>query len=461
MPRYGYGAVVLENQSPLGDLLGGLSQGINYKLQKNLRDEERTKLIKQAILEKAATGELQPSLLASREGQNFLASLGLDKDTHIMSLIEQGKATNAPLTTPVTNEMPTKDRGMGGPLVNIPRPEAPSAKQVSDIALIENTQRTMNAKQAESNIELMRQYSLYLMEDAQKRGQVMGLDELGKQMDDFKKKLRIQGKTKVVLDERGQPTITLEEPDEGTMRTNQRTAILNLRDYETPRTALFTHRQQAFKDLGAILRGEIESLNAFGVDSGMDPRALAIIQGVTAQKKKSPTMSPADSAELYIKAVNDAITEQNKSNFRLGVAAGVPAQQLALDQEAVKPITFKDVAGMSRSEWDRKSRGAALPRADEASRAAAEEARSSGAKGPDVTPRPSADKAKSDGDKIKGLYDEVSALVVQARSTNPGLSVDAVVANVRALKAEIMAQYGLNEKQYELFESMVKNAAKK
>lgn len=455
-------ATVINQPNPIAALLEPFNRLADYRMQQNLADQERNKRMGQTILQQALTNPDIARFLATAEAEPFLREMGLDQNPNIKTLVEQGQAANAPLMEPT----PTEIGGPGSPMVNIPKP-TPSGKQVENQILAENVQRqyaaTQATKQMEANIELMKSYTLHVMQDAYNKGQNLTPEQLFSQVEKFKKSLpgTTPYRTKIVMDPRGQPTVTLEQETQSEALGNRRTLILNQKDYETPRTALAIHIQQGKKEVGAILRGDIEALNAFGVDSGLDPKAVAIIQSVTAQKKKNPTMSPADSAELYIKAINDAVAEQKKSLLRLGGTAGVPSEQLVADQEAFQPITFEDVAGMTRDEWDKKSKGAALPTADKILKDVSDQAKASKQSGPDVQPRPAEGKAQSQGEKIKGLYDEVSGIVSQARSKNPGLSADGVVQIVRSVKTDLMRQYGLNEKEYELFESMVKNAANK
>lgn len=465
MARMNYGAMVLQNESPFSQFLGGMGQGVSYRVQKSLEEEERTKRIGEMLMQSALSGELDPRFLATQEAEAFIKSLGLDKDSGIAALVSQGKAANAPLEAPVTTEMPSKTKGMSGPLVNIPQPQA-SAKQVRESVLGEESGRALASKQAEANIALMKEYTLHVMKEAHDRGQTLSPEEVGARLRRFQQAAGIQGQIKVTLDKTGAPTVTLDEVDPTQAASRTRTNMLNLNDYLDPVARLHTSRAQAVKDLGAILRGDLESVNDWAAQAGMAPEAAKLISGAIAalgDTKGKPRLKPADAAQLYIAAVNKAFDIQNKANADRAALLKLPGDRVLADR--AEALTFEEVAGRPRDAWDDRvgdpdaTPDAAGGDAEKVAKAAAEEARKRAAATPANPPKPDAGKADDKAKQIDGLYKEVTKLVVEARAANPKISSDEIVASMRELKDDIMAEYGLSDREYQLVEDMIKQVA--
>lgn len=89
---YKRGAIVIQKPpSVLHHLLGGLGMGITQGVEKQMKKAEERRAKASNVLESVLSGDLDPTLLATEEGQGWLRKKGIYEDPDIQNTIFQGQ----------------------------------------------------------------------------------------------------------------------------------------------------------------------------------------------------------------------------------------------------------------------------------------------------------------------------------------------------------------------------------
>lgn len=456
--------IVVNKRSGLADLLAGAGNIAKKFVQR----KENEKQYAQQILMKALTGELDPRMLATEEGAAILRQLRIADNPNVAALVDQGVKDLGPMA----REYPTQTLGIPLPggvagglaQVPVPVPGPPEAlpvksKDVRNVIAREEAQRGLAVKKAGLDLEAGKEIYVALQKQAIESGLYTPEVEAAIQkametaMPGFKKTLSIN--------EKGQKSLKIEQEDPTARAGRLRTNILNEQSYSDGVVSGVKHRTTAIGALGRILRGEVEAINEWAASmNGSDPAMAAIAAAVSdSSKKKNYTLKSKDAAKLYLTAMNQSIDAVNRQNLAVGQIAGIPTDRLKA--ELVPHIEFEDIAGMTEAEWDKTPTDP--PPADTAAadaRAAAEAAKAAAAGARPAPVQPQA-KADQSADKIKVAYDAVVAKVKEKLAT-PGMTADKVMTALFApnMKQAFQRQYGVNAKELESLEKMVRAAAK-
>lgn len=452
--------IVVNKRSGLADLLAGAGNIAKKLVQR----KENEKQYAQQILMKALTGELDPRMLATEEGAAILKQLRIADNPNVAALVDQGVRDLGPMA----REYPTQQLDIptpgGAVQVPVPAQGPPEAlpvksKDVRNIIASEEAQRGLAVKKAGLDLEAVKEIYVALQKQAIESGLYTPEVEAAIQkametaMPGFKKTLSIN--------EKGQKSLKIEQENPTEAAGRLRTHILNEQSYSDGVVSGVKHRTTAIGALGRILRGEVEAINEWAASmNGSDPAMAAIAAAMSdSSKKKNYTLKSKDAAKLYLTAMNQSIDAVNRQNLAVGQIAGIPTDRLKA--ELVPHIEFEDIAGMTEAEWDKTPTDP--PPADTAAadaRAAAEAAKAAAAGARPAPVQPQA-KADQSADKIKVAYDAVVAKVKEKLAT-PGMTADKVMTALFApnMKQAFQRQYGVNAKELESLEKMVRAAAK-
>lgn len=452
--------IVVNKRSGLADLLAGAGNIAKKLVQR----KENEKQYAQQILMKALTGELDPRMLATEEGAAILKQFRIADNPNVAALVDQGVRDLGPMA----REYPTQqlDIPTPGGAVQVPVPvQGPpealpvKSKDVRNIIASEEAQRGLAVKKAGLDLEAVKEIYVALQKQAIESGVYTPEVEAAIQkametaMPGFKKTLSIN--------EKGQKSLKIEQENPTEAAGRLRTHILNEQSYSDGVVSGVKHRTTAIGALGRILRGEVEAINEWAASmNGSDPAMAAIAAAMSdSSKKKNYTLKSKDAAKLYLTAMNQSIDAVNRQNLAVGQIAGIPTDRLKA--ELVPHIEFEDIAGMTEAEWDKTPTDP--PPADTAAadaRAAAEAAKAAAAGARPAPVQPQA-KADQSADKIKVAYDAVVAKVKEKLAT-PGMTADKVMTALFApnMKQAFQRQYGVNAKELESLEKMVRAAAK-
>lgn len=452
--------IVVNKRSGLADLLAGAGNIAKKLVQR----KENEKQYAQQILMKALTGELDPRMLATEEGAAILKQLRIADNPNVAALVDQGVRDLGPMA----REYPTQqlDIPTPGGAVQVPVPvQGPpealpvKSKDVRNVIAREEAQRGLAVKKAGLDLEAVKEIYVALQKQAIESGLYTPEVEAAIQkametaMPGFKKTLSIN--------EKGQKSLKIEQENPTEAAGRLRTHILNEQSYSDGVVSGVKHRTTAIGALGRILRGEVEAINEWAASmNGSDPAMAAIAAAMSdSSKKKNYTLKSKDAAKLYLTAMNQSIDAVNRQNLAVGQIAGIPTDRLKA--ELVPHIEFEDIAGMTEAEWDKTPTDP--PPADTAAadaRAAAEAAKAAAAGARPAPVQPQA-KADQSADKIKVAYDAVVAKVKEKLAT-PGMTADKVMTALFApnMKQAFQRQYGVNAKELESLEKMVRAAAK-
>ena len=150
MPRSRNGAIVIEQESPWSQFLGGFGQGVSRGVQQFEKDAAETKALTSEFLYNVGIGKIAPEALAGADMQAFLEQTGLMKNPQIQAAVDRGKkampGASAPPSIPA--QIPTSDQasaGIGGGAVNIPQPEpeAPPQSKVNEYLYKEDERKKL------------------------------------------------------------------------------------------------------------------------------------------------------------------------------------------------------------------------------------------------------------------------------------------------------------------------------
>jgi len=457
MPRSRNGAIVIEQESPWSQFLGGFGQGVSRGVQQFEKDAAETKALTSEFLYNVGIGKIAPEALAGADMQAFLEQTGLMKNPQIQAAVDRGKkampGASAPPSIPA--QIPTSDQasaGIGGGAVNIPQPEpeAPPQSKVNEYLQNKADTRTLALNEAERKVTLANSLVLQQRAEDIRQARKRSLPEQLKLQSDLVKAAGVdKSNVSYTINTEGEVSVSIRPPDvERLLNRQDKIATAYTRFEEQAATYKEKQTMHAYRLRSMLENDKITpqdlALAAGEADSKWYMAALAAIGGTKdTEQKVSVTV---DQVNGVLNLINQNIQTYNRAIQAEGDRA--QADQDTITSRFIPKLAFEDVSGGLTAEEYKKRKSPEDPgklisdvRGDY---------RGSGIS----SPRPAAGQAQSDTEKVTRVYEGLKQTVMAAMKDNPNVSGPDIKNAVIGNKEQIMAEYGLNEKLFSLLMAM-------
>lgn len=457
MPLRNYGAIYLENDSPLTRLLGGLSEGASQGIKLGIQKGQKVTDMANEVLMAVTTGKLDPRLLVSDAGQAFLKSAGLDKHPGIQDVVTNAGASLPPelAVKPVPQEqpipIPSKTPGAPPYAGAVSTAENPPAKGIQDLVYNEGISKKLAYEDKKRSIDSLYAIQLALTKDELAQGHRIDPDKLIPKIQSFAQAMGVPMTDVLVTgNSNGLFSFTLKTPDPD--KAIARSDRLKTKEdtFNTHVAETITKKNSYGFRLGTILSTDVAAPEIAEMFKD-DPKMAAAWAGAMSAIKSSSgsknyVLDKVATVERFIGQINDEIRAWNERNTREGEQAGLSPNTISAKQ--VSELTFEDVSGgMKKEDWIKKK----LP-AD--AKDLISQARDTYQRSGIVSPQVRAGKAETDSEKVRRVYDDLKKVATEAWADRPGLTSQELRDTIMANKEGLMAEYGLNARLFDLVVKM-------
>jgi chaperonin cofactor prefoldin len=401
------------------------------------------------------TGKLPPRILNTQVGQDFLRSHGLDKHPGIQAALTEAQANELASGEPTQLEAPpapgAEPGGVGGPMINIPKP-MPTLESVQETIRKEEEAKALEVTNKEREITLKNQLLIRQWDETMRKNRMMSIDEQVRQFQALKEQLDIpEGQVSVSLDEEGNLRVSASvDPAAMEARAESRSnrKINNEIRYENYISQTGVQKTAHAMRLRSVLERDV-ALEDLAMDEGVSaPVAKALgdaISQINKSTSKDKVVERAEAVDTLLKSVNSDIDQYNKRNAVAAKGLGLGKDEI--ESRKVAPLRFEDVSGgISKVDWLKRRQPA---KAEKLTSDIRNESR-----GASIPGQPSAASAKSDSAKVKEVYDGLKEIVLGAVAKRPDLTSEEIRASIVGNKDALMAEYGLNERLFSLVTAM-------
>ena len=461
MPRYSQGAIVLEQESPWTQFLGGIGQGVSMGVQRKIKKADEADAMVKELMMSVTLGKAPLQAFGTKEFSDLSRTLGIDRHPDIQGLVARARAE---LPTEMT-EVPPPAGGeiMAMPSVSMPNipaavqtPRAqisPNAEQVFDYIKGEDDKKVLafddlKRKQA----QVITVDNMYTQEGI-RAGRIKALPVQLREKRDIVRAAGLNPDTDATysVDSENRMSITFKpiDPDKLTARQDKRSQKITgfetfAAAYQGKRTA-YSLKVQSILSKDTITADDL----ALGDDDNPEVRkillgAIAAIGGAKTTKER--VTASIDQAQAAISSINKVIGSANHAIEASGDEADVgPDTTIA---RFLKPLKFEDVSGgltveQYRKKKDPPSGGKLISEIRNDYRPSSIQAGLPGSKS-----------SSTESNKIKSAYDGIREVVQAALADRPGLTSEEVKSNIIGMKDSIMAEYGLSERGFSLLMAM-------
>lgn len=451
------GAIVIEQESPWTQFLGGFGQGVSHGVQQFEKRAAETKALTSEFLYNVGTGKIPPEMLAGADMQAFLEQTGLMKNPQIQAAVERGKAAmpGASAPPPVPTQLPTADTtepGLGGGVVNIPQPEPAPLPQgvVNEYLQNKADTRTLALNEAERKVTLANSLILQQRAEDIRQARKRTLPEQLKLQSDLVKAAGVdKSNVSYTINTEGEVSVSIRPPDvERLLNRQDKLATAYTRFEEQAATYKEKQTMHAYRLRSMLENDKITpqdlALASGDADSKWYMAALAAIGGKKDPKEK--VAATVDQVNSVLKLINENIQTYNRAIQAEGDRA--QADQETITSRFIPKLEFSDVSGGLTAEEYKKRKNPEEPGQ------LISDVRGSYRGSGISSPRPAVGRAESDTEKVTKVYNGLKQTVMAAMKDNPNVDGKAIKESVLGNKEQIMAEYGLNERLFSLLMAM-------
>jgi hypothetical protein len=418
---------------------------------------EKAKDMGDQIAMNIMTNKLDPRILNTQIGQDFLRKNKLDKHPGIRAAISEAEArrmaAGEPTDLSTLQGKPEISAGgegpqMGGPLVNVPKP-MPGIDEVQKTIEGEETAKALDISRQEKALTLANQMAYQEFTDLRKKNKMMTIDQQIREYNAICDRLNIPPTQRSFsLDEEGNLRITASMPDTTKSAAASDRRLNREIQYENYISQTGVQKTAHMYRLRSILERDV-ALEELAMDAGVSaPVAKALNDAISALSKstnKDKILERASTVESLLKSVNLEIDQYNRRNAVAAKGIGLGPKEIELRK--VPPLTFEEVSGgITKDDWLKR-------RQPEKPEKLASDIRNE-SRGTSIPGQPSAASAASDSDKVKTVFDGLKDIVLGAVEKRPDLTRDQIRGTIMDNKDAIMAEYGLSERLFSLVVSM-------
>ena len=454
------GAIVLEQESPWTQFLGGFGQGVSHGIQRSEQLMDKKKQDAQALMAGILNGTVDARSLGTAPGREMLKSMGLDSNPGIQEIINRGQAElppdvahQAPVPGPTVSLPSATNPELGGYAVNMPGKDVgPTAKQVNDIVLAEDTQKKLAV------YEYQRKISSAETRLNADHANDLRIGNMLSYAEQFASTMKVLKQTGLGFDD-----VSWRGNDEGGLSWGiNPAAARRLMDAQTnKRGTSYTKFETVASTFNEKRMGHVTKLSTFLATDRVDEKSMALDSNdpesnyyITAMKainnepdKNKRVALQVEQVEKIVKQLNENIKQYRRVIQASGDEA--KAEQADITDRFTKEITFEDVSGGLSPEEYKKRKGLVPDPGKLIS-----DVRKDYSGNSIVSPRFSESSAKDAATKVSDSFKDIKDIVASAFKDNPSITPDQVKQVMVQNKDQIMAEYGLNEKLFSLLMSM-------
>ena len=480
MPRYNQGAIVIQQESPWSQLISGLGQGIARGIERRNEKAASAESMVKELLFSAAANKYPLGLFASKEFEDFASETGIFDHPDIQSLVGRSRET---LPRDIIEAPPPEDQGymqasprqpgqgaiMGseatvGTGATAIGPEIPPA-----IASIPRTQLTPTAKVVWDHLKKVEEDRALKYDDMKRRQQqyyqvenmyisadiqankIASLPEQIKRSRDTAKKLGFgDDELSYSLDSQGRLMTNFRPTDPDKLVAREDKANEKQLAFERTSSKYGTSRLINTMRLQDILSRDTVSVADLALTADDDPEIAKILVSAAALlSSKAPAKEKVtqvvDRVKTSIEAINKAIYRYNHEIEAIGDKANMPPE-VTIDR-FLKPITFEEVSGgLTPDQYKAKKNPPSAGKLISEARDMYRPSR--------IDSAIPASTSTKESDRVSSAYEGIRDVVQAAMGRNTSLTRASIRDNIMGMKQEIMAEYGLNERAFDMLLAM-------